>query len=51
MLEIWLHLLGREDPLEEYGIALQYYCLENPCTEALDGLQSIGCRVGHDSSD
>ena len=44
MLEIWLHLLGQEDPLEEYGIALQYYCLENPWTEELDGLQSIGCK-------
>ena len=29
MQETWVRSLGREDPLEK-GMALQYFCLENP---------------------
>ena len=30
------------------GNPLQYSCLEIPRTEEPGGLQSMGCRVGHD---
>ena len=41
--------LGRGDPLEE-GMATHSSILawKTPCTEEPGGLQSIGCRVGHD---
>ena len=46
--EMWVGSLGREDPLEE-GMATHSSILtwKIPWTEEPSGLQSIGCRVGH----
>ena len=50
MQEIWVQLLGREDPLEK-GMATHCSILvwRIPWTEEPDGLQPMGSpRVGHD---
>ena len=50
MQEIWVQLLGREDPLEK-GMATHCSILvwRIPWTEEPDGLQPMGPpRVGHD---
>ena len=47
--ETWVQFLGWEDPLEKemttYSSILAWRI---PWTEEPGGLQSMGCRVGHD---
>ena len=49
MQETWVWSQGWEDPLEEDGNLVQYFCLENPVGRETWWLHAIGMqRVGHD---
>ena len=49
MWETWVGSLGGEDPLEkEMATHSSILAWGIPWTEELGGLQSTGCRVGHD---